>query len=570
MDLKESYSVLQLEIGASRDAIDTAYCQLLERWHPDRVTPAGDPAAVAKATRQVQLVNDAYQTLIKIAPRAAANSGSAASAPVVPPRSKPILVTPPPAPSGNPPPPRPAPSPTVNPAPAPLPPAPAPALAAAAAAVTPAAIPAAPAWAWTKAAGLYNKLFPVDTPRRPYGIAVVAALVLVILLLAKCAVSSVGEKISAVAHAHTQAKLAETTGRLIVKSNLPDASVEVVRHPAAGEAPAAAVTGVIDQVLANLPPGKYAVTARAEGWPDARGEVEITAERQTDLTVNFPFGSLRLDSDPAGANVRWGNATLGKTPLLIPQLPPGEAQLSVEYQSWPAWPAVIVRPMIKENAEAAASVWLPHGKLTVESNPTGAMVLIGGRASGQTPLTLDRFPAGTRKVTLQAKDFPAVEMSVTVEDRGEARVNLEPGYGFPELNPATLLQSVWVPNDPNRIAPPFDSLGRFEARNGIVKNLNRKRLYETWLLRMYRYSAAVKAYDPKTGMVEFAEQENALSRYRVLAELSPAARGDKELIARLLAKGATLNVYGKLDAVEEPRWPFKLISLELSGAEPLH
>ena len=45
-----------------------------------------------------------------------------------------------------------------------------------------------------------------------------------------------------------------------------------------------------------------------------------------------------------------------------------------------------------------------------------------------------------------------------------------------------------------------------------------------------------------------------------LARLSPIAP---------LAKGATFTFYGRLSAVEEPKWPAKVITFEFSAVEPL-
>ena len=430
----------------------------------------------------------------------------------------------------------------------------------------PAATPAAASVYWAKAKALYDKLFPVGTPQHKFGLATLAALLLIILLLAKCAVSSVGEKISAVSQAHAEAVLVRTTGVLVVKSNRPEATVEATRLASAGDVAATSAKGALGQALPGLPPGKYAVTLHADGWPDAHAEVDMAAGRQTEIAINFKSGSLRLDSDPAGATVSLAGAVLGKTPLVIPQLPPGECQLSLAY---PSWPVTSFKTTISENVEATETVRLPHGKLTVESTPLGATVLLGGRAVGQTPLTLERVPAGARKLTLQAKDFPPLEVAFTVADRSEVKVSRELGSGFPELDPLALLQAVWVRDDPNKLSPSVDSLGRYEPRNGVVKNLHRKRLYENWLGKGYRYSAIVKSYDPDSGKVEFAEQRNEYSRYRILAELSSAARNDKELAAKLI-KGATFSLYGRLGAVEEPRWPGKLITFEISSAEPLH
>lgn len=417
-----------------------------------------------------------------------------------------------------------------------------------------------------KVQAFYDKLLPVGTPRRKFGPLILAVPVLILLLLAKCTVSSVGGKIAEVSQAHAEAVKVRTTGVLVVKSNRPEAAVAVTRLAPAGDPAADSAKGALGQALPGLTPGKYAVTLHADGWPDARGEVDVPAGQQTEATINFKSGSLRLDSDPAGAVVTLAGATLGKTPLVIPQLPPGECTLSLQY---PAWPALPFKTTIKENVETTETVRLPHGKLTVESTPAGATVLLGGKAYNQTPLFFDPIPAGITKLTLQAKDFPPMEVSVTVDDRGEAKVGRELGYGFPELDPPALLQAVWVPDDPNKLSAPVDSLGVYEPRNGIVKNLHRKRLYQGWLGKKYRYAAIVKSYDAKTGKVEFAEQTSALSRYRVVAELSPAALGDKDLAARL-TKGATLNLYGRLGAVEESRWPARVITLELWAAEPLH
>lgn len=365
-------------------------------------------------------------------------------------------------------------------------------------------------------------------------------------------------------------EVAQTTGSLVVKSNRANTTVEAARIPAAGEAAPAVVKGPADgaaeQTLTALPPGRYVITARSEGWPDVRADATVDAQRAAEVAINFPSGSLRLDSDPAGATVKQGSAVLGKTPLVIPQLPPGECQLTLAYAAWPVLP---FKTTITENVEAAETVRLPHGKLTVESTPPGAMVLLAGKAAGQTPLVLERVPAGAKKLTLQGKGFPPLEVSVTVEDRGDVKVGPQLGSAFPLLDPETLLRAVWVPNDPNQLAPPVDgTTGPSQPRNGVIKNLNRKRLYETWLRKTYRWTGTVKSYDPKSNQVEFVEQQSALSKYRVLAKFSVEAGSDEDLPAQL-AKGATFSFYGRLSAVEEPRWTSKVITLEFSSAEPL-
>jgi len=423
--------------------------------------------------------------------------------------------------------------------------------------------PAAPPDAWVKAKALYDRLFPAESPQRKFGLLIAGAAVLIVLLLAKCAVSSVGEKITVASQARAEATRVQTTGVLVVKSNLPEAAVEATRIAAAGE-PAASVQGALGQPVPNLMPGKYAVTLRAAGWPDAHGEVDVTAGQQTEFTVNFKGGSLKLDSIPTGATVKLGKAVLGKTPLLIPLLPVGEVALSLEY---PAWPAVAYQAVITENQEAAATVRLPHGKLTVDSFPAGAIVVLAGKAYQKTPLFFDPVAAGPQKLTLQMKDFPPMDVFVTVVDGEEVKIRPVLGTAFPVLDPAELLRAVWLPDD-SRV--PRATTGIYRPKNDVVKNLRREWLYNGWLRKIYRYSGPVKSYDAASGRVEFAEQKSELARYRVVAQVKPGTPSPVPVAAKKDAKDKepmVLAAYGRLTAVEEPAWPARVITLELTDAE---
>jgi hypothetical protein len=361
------------------------------------------------------------------------------------------------------------------------------------------------------------------------------------------------------------AEIAQTTGSLLVKSNLPIANVEATRLPSANDASTAVAQGMVDKPFARLLPGRYAVVARADGWPETRGEATVEIGSTAELTLNFKSGSLQLESEPSGATVKLGATALGKTPLLIPQLPVGECALSLEY---PAWPAVAFKTVIAEGQESSATVRLPHGKLTVDSVPSGATVLIGGKSFGQTPLVWQRMPAGTRKLTLQAGNFPPLEVSVTVEDGSDVSIAPELGAAFPLLDAAGILKDVWQVEDPNRLTASFEITGRFAPKNGIVKNLKRQRLHERWLNKRYRYSAVVKSYDPKSGEIEFVEESAEQSRFRVVATPTPAALSGLNLNEKT-AKGVTLTFHGLLSGAEEPRWPSRVITFELTGAEPL-
>jgi hypothetical protein len=611
MEVKESYRILELSIGASRDEVDAAYFRLIERWHPDRAATKG-PEAVREAERMVQAITEAHQTLSKIAssvtrpplsvpatPPAAAASPEAAR--VAPPQ--PSLTTPPsgnkpriaPLSTGQPdlnsPPPKPPPADTwaarsapatgAAPAPTPAPEVPAAPPPAKKNAPPPRAASAPPPPSPTlepvrpprelpespptfidklkRVSEFYDKWFPVDTARRRYGHIVIAAIVITLLLLGRCTFSSHSKR--------DREPDPKTTGRLVVKSNLANVTIEANRITTPEDVTAASFSGSTDQALVGLPPGKYAVKAKVEGWPEIHQEVDVGAGHATEVAMNFKGGSLHVDSDPTGASVRLGDNDLGHTPLDLPQLPPGECQLILQIPSWSAFP---YKTTITAGVASTVMVRLPYGTVTVETSPPGATILLGGRNVGRSPLTLEHFPVGTRKLTLQAKDFPPLEVSVTVEDRAEVKVHKELASAFPVLDFGALLRNVWVPDNPDNFAPPFDGLsGPSAPRNGVIKNLDRKKLYAYWLRNRYCSSGVVKAYDKVNGQIEFVEEPNEYSKYRVLATLSSEARNDQDLAAQLV-KGATFNFYGRLTAVEEPRFLSKVITFEFSSVEPLH
>lgn len=407
-----------------------------------------------------------------------------------------------------------------------------------------------------KAKALYDQAFPVDSPRRRYGPAIIAGVVIVILLLAQCAVSSAGKKISEVSAAHTEAKRVESTGILVVKSNRPEATVTATRLASTDNPSATPAQGTLGQPLTYLPPGKYDITLHSAGWPDAHAQIDVPAGKTTETTINFKGGSLRLDSDPTGAIVRLGTADLGKTPLTIPLLPPGEVQLTFEY---PSWPLVPLKVTVVEDKETPATVRLPHGKVVLESEPAGATVLANRSPIGKTPLAIDPVPAGPRKYAVQLKGFPAIEVSVTVVDAQEAKYHAVLGSFFPLLDPGALLRDVWIPDDNSKITTGFNATtGIYKPKNDVVKNIHREGLYNRWLNKVYKYSGTIKSYDSATGKIEFAENKSELARYRVIAHAPSGASFPKD---------ATASVYGLLEFVEEPTWPGRVITLELTGAQ---
>ncbi|MCC5833945.1 MAG: SUMF1/EgtB/PvdO family nonheme iron enzyme [Opitutales bacterium] len=82
--------------------------------------------------------------------------------------------------------------------------------------------------------------------------------------------------------------------------------------------------GAGSALLENLPTGDYTLKAQRDDWPEQVHEVEIDRSEVAELVLKFPFGSLRLTSEPSGAEIWVGGERIGVTPYQIGELPPGK------------------------------------------------------------------------------------------------------------------------------------------------------------------------------------------------------------------------------------------------------
>ena len=126
------------------------------------------------------------------------------------------------------------------------------------------------------------------------------------------------------------------------------------------------------------------------------------------LTLRTPItttGSLNIETDPPGAEVRIDDIVRGTTPLAL-TLPEGHhrvvvrrgshaKQLDVEVAGGAAkayhieWPQSVAAPAVAT------------GSLSVVSDPPGSSVIVDGTQRGQTPLTIRELSAGRHDVLVR-------------------------------------------------------------------------------------------------------------------------------------------------------------------------
>jgi formylglycine-generating enzyme required for sulfatase activity len=79
-----------------------------------------------------------------------------------------------------------------------------------------------------------------------------------------------------------------------------------------------------------LPEGEHHLSAKYRGWPAQERTVRTEAGPNAAVAFAFPFGRAKITSAPAGAAVFAEGKEIGRTPLLIEELEPGERQYELK------------------------------------------------------------------------------------------------------------------------------------------------------------------------------------------------------------------------------------------------
>jgi hypothetical protein len=98
-------------------------------------------------------------------------------------------------------------------------------------------------------------------------------------------------------------------------------------------------TGSTPLAAADTPAGDYDVTVTRDGWPPQEKTVTVGRGQNQQVVFDFPSGKVSISSDPAGAEVKVGDDSLGETPLEIPDTPAGQVSYTLEHPGY--LPAVV-------------------------------------------------------------------------------------------------------------------------------------------------------------------------------------------------------------------------------------
>ena len=157
----------------------------------------------------------------------------------------------------------------------------------------------------------------------------------------------------------------------------------------------------------DIPGGSYSLAVSRKGWKLDK-DISIRRAGITTNKAEFQYGSIEVTSDPTGMAVSTNGVEIGKAPVILQEVKPGQYTFTASDGENDLTAVVSVGPK-----EAAEHTFVFHyGVVKLLSAPSGATVIRKGKEIGKTPLTLNHIPAGETSVELQLQDYVTTNLPI--------------------------------------------------------------------------------------------------------------------------------------------------------------
>ena len=162
----------------------------------------------------------------------------------------------------------------------------------------------------------------------------------------------------------------------------------------------------------ELEPGTYEALVQAERYQDKRMSLEVEGKGKTQefaITLEPNWAAITIVSEPQNAAVYLNNTQLGTTPLTS-EILAGQHELRLEKPNYQ--PATLALEVSAGADQSLPEIVLEeaNGQFQIDSEPTGATVMLDGRYKGLTPVSLTLEPGQEHNIVLTKPGFQALEV----------------------------------------------------------------------------------------------------------------------------------------------------------------
>lgn len=210
-----------------------------------------------------------------------------------------------------------------------------------------------------------------------------------------------------------------TAGTLSISSTPPGATVFIDN----------AFKGITPVTLTDTATGSHTLLLTRTGYedytrsfiiePSTPATIGTTLTKSvTEPTTSPPlsYGSIAITSVPPGATVNLDGRQRGTTPAVIPDVLPGNHEVSLSLQGYDDWNQVV--SVGSGQTSAINAILVPAaartGSLAVTSDPPGAEIYIDNGFKGVSPATISGLPPGTHTISVKLQDYADNTTSIIV------------------------------------------------------------------------------------------------------------------------------------------------------------
>jgi PKD repeat protein len=210
-----------------------------------------------------------------------------------------------------------------------------------------------------------------------------------------------------------------TAGTLSISSNPAGATVFIDN----------VVKGVTPVTLTDTVPGRHTLLLTRAGYedytrnfitePSTPATIGATLIRSVTEPATRPtpsYGSVAITSVPPGAAVYIDGSPAGATPAVIPDVLPGNHELTLSLRGYDDRDQVISVGSGQTTAVNAIMVATPPstGSLAITSDPTGAEIYIDDAFMGVSPVTITGLSPGTHTLSAKLQDHADNTTNITI------------------------------------------------------------------------------------------------------------------------------------------------------------
>ncbi|MBC8552808.1 MAG: PEGA domain-containing protein, partial [Candidatus Brocadiales bacterium] len=179
-------------------------------------------------------------------------------------------------------------------------------------------------------------------------------------------------------------------------------------------------TGNTPAIITNLTAGKHLVEVRMNGYEIWCDNVNIDPGKEIIVTADLQIkpGSVSINSEPPNAMIRIDSKEAGTTPKIITDLSLEEHHVEVRMDGYEVWSEDInIEPGIE--LSVVAELQMKAGSVSINSEPSNAMILIDSKKAGSTPKTLTGIKPGMHQVEVSMDGYETWSESVEVRSDKE-------------------------------------------------------------------------------------------------------------------------------------------------------